>query len=540
MPLALAQSLVLGMEVSAGGISPQEARTYRFASEMVYDLSGKPLHHLLLVGPDVRDFWSTISNPGEGDYTLWAVGATDKRSFFSAVIPASSFEAIAETRAKAGSFRRFLSPAPGVLYLEDESGRVWDVFSGSMVSPEQLEREREAQQALIEQRQADGVLDGVKEAWDRLREMASQKTAPQGVGFPTLEEVTLPDGQLNVPKVIDALEAQRVARGISPAYVNERAWCEGWFCFGMGYASVVRKNRYSGDLANDALYNPDNPEDESDCPGGPKCRIAMDIKSADPLGNWQWISDYRPAPPDGFWGAWDFGPGGLLPLDVVGCGPMSIVRLFNWYTLQRQDYGSYNANLVTSGTPPSNHYQVAWEMFEPVPIGTTSDGRTVYQPRIATYTSTWHLAGQGMTRDTNMIPGANGWIQDRASAEGKNWEMRGSHKAFVNLAYVAGGIINPITIPISWIDFTQHTWAVRDIVRGKIGRDNEPVIAFYGQGFVGHYAMSQAYIVHENPFFATVLLWIGRESLDLAAGSFANVTDIFSFYSGAYGLYRRW
>lgn len=505
---------------------------------MVYDLSGKPLNYLLLVGPDVRDFWSTISNPGERDYALWAVGATDKRSFFSAVIPASSFEAIAKTRVKAGSFRRFLSPAPGVLYLEDESGGVWDVFKGSLVNPEQLEREREVQQDIIRQRQADGVLDGVKEAWDQLRQMASQKTTPQGLGFPTLEEVTLPDGQLNVPKVIDALEAQRVAKGISPAYVNERAWCEGWFCFGRGYASVVRKNRYNGDLANNFLYNPDNPEDYSDCPSGPKCRIATGISNADPLGNRQEISRYRSAPPDGFWGAWDFGFGGLLPLDFVGCGPMSIVRLFNWYTTQRQSYGSYNVNLVTSGTPPSDHNQVAWEMFEPVPIG-TKDGRTVYQPRIATYTSTRYYDGGGTTLDTNIIPAANRWIQERASAEGKNWEMRGSSRGLVRLAYVVGGVIAPITLPISWWDWTQHTWAVRDVVRGKIGRDNEPVIVFYGRGFTGHFAMSQTYIVHENPFYATVLMWIGRNSEDMLWGSYIDATNLFSFYSGAYGLYRR-
>ncbi len=54
MSLALAQALTLGMKVSAGGVSLQEARLYKFASETVYDLSYKPLHHLLLVGPEVK------------------------------------------------------------------------------------------------------------------------------------------------------------------------------------------------------------------------------------------------------------------------------------------------------------------------------------------------------------------------------------------------------------------------------------------------------------------------------------------------------
>ena len=540
VPLALAEALTLGMRVSAGGVSLQEARSYKFVSETVYDLSYKPLYHLLLVGPKVKDFWGTIANPDGGNYALYAVGATDKRSFFTMIIPVASFKGLAETRAKAGSFKRFLSPAAGLLYLEDQSRRVWDVFSASIVSPEELRLQREAQRVLFEHRQKDGILDKIKEDWDRLRTEASQKGLAQSAGFPTLDEVTLPDGHLDVPKLIDALEAQRAARGVSSHYVNERVWCEGWFCAGMGYASVVRKGRYNGDLANNTLYNPENPQDYSDCNVvGPKCRIANDIHNADPLGNEQRINKYRSAPEDGYWGAWDFGNGGLVPLDNVGCGPLAITRLFAWYATERQNYGSYNVNFVNSGTAPSTAYAIAQEMFEPVPLG-TRDGQTVYQPRIARYTDTWWFLNRsnGLTRDTNMIPGANNWIRDRASAEGKNWEMRGSHKAFVNIVYGLSGL-TIVGLPISWIDFSQHTWAVRDIVRGKIGRDNEPVIAMYGQGFVGHYAMSQAYIVHEGWFAANVLLWITRESGDIAQGSFVNVTDMGSFYSGAFGMYRR-
>ena len=213
VPLALAQALTLGMRVSAGGVSLQEARSYRFASETVYDLSYKPLHHLLLVGPEVKDFWGTIANPDGGDYALYAVGATDKRSFFTTIIPATGFRGLAETLAKAGSFRRFLSPAAGVLYLEDGSGRVWDVLSGSIVSPEQLQLEREAQRVLFERRQKDGILDKVKEDWDRLRAEASQKGLAQSARLPTLDEVTLPGGHLDVPKLIDALEASRRGSG---------------------------------------------------------------------------------------------------------------------------------------------------------------------------------------------------------------------------------------------------------------------------------------------------------------------------------------
>ncbi|GIW38548.1 MAG: hypothetical protein KatS3mg075_029 [Meiothermus sp.] len=55
--------------------------------------------------------------------------------------------------------------------------------------------------------------------------------------------------------------------------------------------------------------------------------------------------------------------------------------------------------------------------------------------------------------------------------------------------------------------------------------------------------MSQAYIVHEGWFSANVLLRIRREAnswaQDLLQGSFVNVTDMASYYSGAFGMYRR-
>ncbi|GIW34106.1 hypothetical protein [Meiothermus sp.] len=540
MPVALAQALVLGMKVSAGGVSLQEAKTYKFANETVYDMAGKALHHLLLVGPETSDFWGILNNP-QPSHALYAVGATDKRSFFTFVMPAGSFRSLTETRTKAGSFKRFLSPSPGILYLEDQRGRIWDTATSTEVSAEQAKLWRQAQQVLFEQRQKDGILDKIKEDWDRLRTEANKKSLAQSAGLPTLDEVTLPNGILNVPRLLTALEAQKAAQGVSPSYTNERTWCMGWFCAGMGYASVVRKNRYNGDLANNSFYNPDNPQDASDCPAGNKCRIGSDIQNADPLGNNQWMSFYpysRVPPNGGQWGAWDFGNSGLMPLDVVGCGPMSIIRVFAWYAIQRSAFtGGSNVNFVnTDAVPPATARDVAFLMFEPVHLGSN-----FYQPKIGRYTDAWHYRGSGLTRDTNMIPGANNWIRDHANTEGQNWEMRGSHKAFINLVYSAGAWII-VGMPITWVDFSQHTWRVRDIARGKIGRDNEPVIALYptgrDNGLEGHYVMSQAYIVHEGWFSATVFLWITRDKGDFREGTFVNVTDMGAYYSGA-GMYRR-
>jgi len=537
----MAQALTLGMTVSVGGVSLQEAKDLRFANETVYDLSGKPLNHLVLIGPETKGFWETMANPVKGaDYSIYAVGATDKRSFFSFILTQDSFKSLLDARAKAGSYKRLLSAGGGSLYIENNSGRVWDVHSGKEVDTSQLSLLREGQRVLFEQRNKDGILDKIKDDWDKLSEEANKKALSQKAFLPTLSEATLPDGNLDVAKIVGALEVQRNASGVSAQYTNERSWCMGWFCAGMGYASVVRKNRVNQDIDESREYNPDNPQDYSDCVSGQKCKIANDISLADPLGNNQIINNFRVAPSDGYWGAWDFGLNGLAPLNNVGCGPLAITRVFHWYANERAGYGASNINFVNSGTAPSTSAGVAFAMYEPILLGNRS-GQNVYQPAIARYTDTWWIqnSNQGFTRDTNMIPGANNWIRDRASTEGKNWEMRGSHKAFVNVVYAASAP-TLIGLPISWVDFSQHTWRVRDIVRGKIGRDNEPVLAMYGPSVdQGHYAMSQAYIVHEGWFSATVFLWITRNKGDVQPGMFVNVTDMGSFFSGAYGMYRR-
>ena len=334
MPIALAQALTLGLNVSTGGVDLKAARNVTFATETVYDLSGKPFNYLILTGPGVQDFWGTLANPApDVKYTLYATGATDKRSFFSFILPQSYFKVLLDTKAKAGSYKRFLSPLPGVLYLEDASGRVWDVDTAQPVNPTTLTEQRKTQISIFEQREKDGILNGIKGDWDKLREEAAKKGLTQSGWLPSLDEVTLPDGNLNAQKIIEALENQINAKGVRPmagnsAYPYERGWCEGWFCAGLGFAGVVRKNRQAGDITelNNNKYNVDNPQDKSRCDGvyQSRCLIADGIVEGDPLGNNQWINSYRYAPSDGVWGAWDFGTSGLNPLDYVGCGPLAV------------------------------------------------------------------------------------------------------------------------------------------------------------------------------------------------------------------------
>jgi hypothetical protein len=86
-PIALGEAIALGMNLSTG-TTIQEAKDFGFASEMVYALSGKPLNHLVLVGPKPSGFWQALSNPVDNSsYTAYAIGATDKRVFFSMILP---------------------------------------------------------------------------------------------------------------------------------------------------------------------------------------------------------------------------------------------------------------------------------------------------------------------------------------------------------------------------------------------------------------------------------------------------------------------
>lgn len=331
LPLALTQALVLGMSLSTSDVSLQEARGWKFKTEMVYDLSGKPLNHLVLAGPEASGFWDTIAKPVKGaKYSLYATGATDKRSFFSYILNRQYFQKLCDTLAKAGSFKRFLGAGGGTLYLENRQGHVWDVDSGERVGPNQLVQLRQAFTSLINQREKDGVLAWIKRDWDTLRGKLDTRLTPQTFSLPSLDEVTLPDGNLDAPGLISALEAQASAKGVrvssgNTAYPYERGWCEGWFCAGLGFAGAVRKERTlelgsdPNDIDEDTEFKLDDPQDISDCANySSRCRIAKDIATADPLGNHQWINDIRLAPSDGSWGAWDVGLGGLLPLNYVG------------------------------------------------------------------------------------------------------------------------------------------------------------------------------------------------------------------------------
>ena len=549
IPLALAESLALGLKVSTGGITPQQAKGYGFASETVYDMSGKPLHHLILVGPERREnFWAVLEKP-DPEHALYAVGATDKRSFFSFIIPASGFKSIVETRDRAGSFKRFLSPTPGTLYLEDRRRRIWDTATATPVDPKEVERWKKAQRDLFEERHQTGVLDKIKEDWDKLRQQAyAQGLTPQGAGLPSLSQLTRPDGHLDMEGLMNALEAQATARGISPAYVNERSWCMGWFCAGMGYANVVRNRAAYPDISNNTVYNPDNPEA---CTNSANCAIAWGILNADPLGNQQELNKYQTLPAGGEWGASEFGP----PLPYSGCGPMSAVRLFAWYTTERRKYGHpWNFNLVSRSSWPSDAEQVAKIMFEPVRLGISN----YYQPRIGRYMNTQHFMGEGLTFPGPFLDGANTWLQNHAAlgqrtTDGQEiirWEMRGDHRVaanWINYLGIGGGLlVHPgllAVVAVNAWDFAQYTWKARDIVRGKIGRDNEPVIALYtiGSGplaFAAHYAMSSAYIVHEGWFSANVLLWMltGKGDVD-GSGRYINVTDMGALANGVYGVY---
>lgn len=540
VPTATAQALALQMEVQLNAQTGQGASALALSSQtsltdqLVYDLNGAPLYHLTLVGPKVKDFWTTvIQQEGHSHFNLYGTGASTQRDFYSFVLNETSFPNFAKTRAAAGSFKRFVSPSGGILYLEDEQGRTWNLETATIIDPLVLAKQRDVFQSIVDNRRQGGVLGKLQESWTRYTNAANNLAADgtpligaQDVHrFPTLKSLTLPDGNLDIQRLAEALHnTPATAAGIRAQ--NENASCEGWFCAGMRYSSAVRKNP-SG------YFNENSPQSNdmiTDDTGNAQYMVQQAGLSSDPKSD------------GGFWGAWDFGPGGIMNADFVGCGPMSVIRLFTWYGTERQNFpnpdGSYrpNINLVNGASAlPAYKPDVSKIMMNPVYIG-SRNGQNAYQPEIGTYTQSKFLINGVFTRDTDLVPGANRWIADKALD--KNWELRGQSFALVN----AGGVAvysNPIGATL----FSQYTWNVDKIVRDKIGRGNEPIIIMYATGrsagLEGHIALSQAYLIHEGWFSANVLVWstVGRD--DYRQGSFINVTDAVSAYGGAWGLYQK-
>ena len=223
--------------------------TLGVAAAEVVDLDGHPLYHLTLMGPNVTDFWQTVkaAQPGK-PYQIYGTGAQDKRDFYSSIFNETWFAPLNKTLSAAGSFKRFVSPSSSVLYLEDQSGRTWDIDSATVVSTDTLNRKRTAFETMLAQRSREGVLDGLAAAWKKYGSAANPpgvKTQSLGASsFPSLDSLTLPDGNIDVKTLVKTMrdrEGKITTLATNANYPGELGSCEGLFCAGLRFSAAVRK-----------------------------------------------------------------------------------------------------------------------------------------------------------------------------------------------------------------------------------------------------------------------------------------------------------
>ena len=539
VPVATAQALSLQLQLQSqlknkGNIAALDLSTVGAATAEVEDLNGSPLYHLTLIGSNVTDFWQTLKNPGTEQYEIYGTGALTTRDFFSFILNETWISQVQRTLDAAGSFSAFTSPGGGTLYLKDKQGRTWDIISATQVSDQTLQDLRQTFQKVLAQRQQDGTLSGLQQAWERYDAEANgiKSQAVSGAAFPSLKSLTLANGNLDVQKLVGAIQQHSnsvlTTQATSSRYPNEKSWCEGWFCAGMGYAAAVRSP-----ATFNSYYNENNPESYGNFRG-------TDITNWD-----QNLSVFGSGlPAGGVWSQPDLLGTGNIRTPQIGCAPMAALRLMNWYAASRQTYtGRVNLRLAgpTAGVNP-NFAGTAIEDVEakafmstastPIRIGQTTDGYAGYQPLIGQYMHTNFFVNGTFTRDTDMVPGINSFIQNKGQDK---LSLQGTSFAFVNL----GGLA-VYSNPIGAIGFSQFTWNVRNIVRDKIGRDNEPVVIMYPYSnpndATGHYTMSQAYIVHEGWFSANVLMWVTIGGGDGRQGQYVNITDATGNYGGAWAF----
>jgi len=530
IPVATAQMLALQMQFRSGlhaqSIDPD---TMGLAEEEVADLDGHPLYHLTLLGEGVKDFWTTVNHPLPNQaYQIYATGALDKRDFYSFILNESWFENVRRTLAVSGTFKNFVSPAGGQLYLVDQAGHTWDIDTATEVPESTLAHQRSAFEAMLVDRQRDGTFDGLQMAWKKYDAAANATpVTAQSIGaaaaFPTLNALTLRNGTIDVKALVSTLrksDHSLKTLATSAKYPSENANCEGWFCAGMRYSGAVRKNP-------GVSFDENNPEASG---------LLPDFKAGD-FGNRQFMrNDWgRYAPNGGMWVQGDALTPTLIDTDILGCGPTAVMRLFNWYAQQRSSYTrSPNINLASNALPINNNGDLVNAMTQPIQVGQLNN-RIAYVPEIDLFLNSKFLINGTFTRDTDIIPGVNRWIQYRASQPYTNTRLYGNSFAYVNL----GGFA-VYSNPVGGIAFSQYTWQIRDLVRDKIGHDNEPVIAMSGFSMnndtSGHIYLSQAYLVHEGWFSANVLVWVTSDRGDGRQGSFVNITDAAGTYGGAWAL----
>ncbi len=308
----------------------------------------------------------------------------------------------------------------------------------------------------------------------------------------------MPLGVGEYPPALD-LGREFFREGLFPQYA-EPGQCLSWFLWwctayqNSGYVSFTASTgRLPGDFGN-------------------LQRTVFDLQGTQPSWGWQ------PSPQQHYtnpllaptmqgqnttWGVWDFGPSGLWDLErnhVIGCGPVSLIRILEVYRLRGmqgmpsvvtlrlpQDNMLFSGWTVSSsGTFPVLRWDPragwvtenlpVWGQMAlwPVKIG-ERNGKSVYNAWLSQRMNGNYFVSGMMVLPKDYQAGGNAWLADNLLPV----RIRGEWLWDFTWGDLLGSMPG-----INWFVYTQYTWRVNGLVKRTMGQDDLPMVALYDVGQV--------------------------------------------------------
>jgi len=547
IPVAFAQALALKDKLE-GGVSLQAAKNLKMATEVVYDLQGTPFYNLTITSlnpPKWGSFWEVVNSYDSSQkYTLYGTGGSDVRSIYNFEFYNSLVERLRAIRAMAGSYQRLVSPSGARLYLQDASGRFWEVWSGRPVPQAVIDQDQQSYQKLKQDFQnSPQLVKETKDAWKAVMGDSSAPPIPQSMDAVSWKRFTQADGSLDIAGLAQTLESRGASvqrQGVSAQ--GDYKYCIGFLCTTSIFAHVLGRN----DTDN---YNWDNPVNDP--------VLNNDISYGDPWGNNQDVTytynnPYgvngvpQSAPSGGNFSSTPFGPGtawGLrdiagtgrvfTPYSINGCGAQTFTRLMGWFYMNKGITAGYGSKeqLALDLNRPVRADNAASNIYEPYITKIMGGGSYAGKQTAIT---PYGLFGQG----GGFIAGANAWLNEKNVGR-----LMGGQMYLDPTGWIGVNVLAPFR-PVD-LGFNQLTWNVHFNIRAAIHDRAEPAVALYREvysppiqdplGWGGHYGLIFAYKNYTNPLYVDVYAWISyRENSD--PSGWVNITNRWETMGGVVSL----
>lgn len=505
VPVQIGQALAVTAAEKDLRITAQNADRLWVVSTLIRDPQMRPAFYANMVvrGQKPTDFWAAIA-AATPDTAIYLTGAAKNRTFNGDVFPVELFQKLGQHCA--GAECRLVTFGHSLYAVK---GQNWSDTQGRAIQDEQVAWIKDTFAKVAQSVEKGDIPAQMAKRWERLL-----RESPNVDSSPVLAQNALREGT-RLPVMHVGTQFYKTARANGEplgAQTTSTNTCLSWFL----WSCTVRK--VEGELSTNKNYDFGNSQYIQ---GNMAWNPWPKQDYTNPLA-----APYREAT-DSLWGDWDepspisrglmigseYGPYGY----VVGCGPMSVARLFDWARVSGRLAGPRvirlpNDNLSASGTSVDlsqigSSTSFMQMLFWPVKVGertVNGTNRKIYAGWLSEKLNSTHYQGQTNTTTSNLMYGANSWLADNGWSE----RLTGAWSRDMGILSIGSMALPPAFNFASW---AQATWGVNSVLKNSIGAGaaNEmPAIVGYQVGTnglvvngirlgPGHYALAKKFSVLE-------------------------------------------